>query len=58
MVSAAKKDGVDADLAKYDGKWAIEEPTDQPLQGDLGLTLKVCSLLKQNRFGFNPKCLL
>ncbi|XP_071786235.1 calnexin-like isoform X2 [Asterias amurensis] len=40
VVSAAKKDGVDADLAKYDGKWAIEEPTDQPLQGDLGLTLK------------------
>ncbi|XP_038055261.1 calnexin-like [Patiria miniata] len=38
--STAKKDGVEADLSKFDGKWSIEEPVDQPLQGDLGLVLK------------------
>ncbi|XP_002735033.1 calnexin-like [Saccoglossus kowalevskii] len=40
VVSQAKKDGVDEDIAKYDGKWALEEPEKQPLVGDLGLVLK------------------
>ncbi|XP_067663080.1 calnexin-like isoform X1 [Haliotis asinina] len=37
--SQAKKDGVEEDLAKYDGKWAFEEPKENPLTGDLGLIL-------------------
>ncbi|XP_077984489.1 calnexin-like [Glandiceps talaboti] len=39
-VSKAKKDDVDEDIAKYDGKWELEEPEKQPLDGDLGLVLK------------------
>lgn len=42
MLSKAKKEGVDEDIAKYDGKWSVEEPTDNPLRGDVGLVLKVC----------------
>eukprot|EP00057_Strongylocentrotus_purpuratus_P033382 XP_791226.2 PREDICTED: calnexin [Strongylocentrotus purpuratus] len=38
--SKAKKDGVDEDISKYDGKWAIEEAETSPLAGDLGLVLK------------------
>lgn len=44
LVSEAKKDGVDEELAKYDGEWAIEEPEEQPLIGDMGLVLKVRSV--------------
>jgi len=40
IVSQAKKDGAEEAIAKYDGKWSIEEPTDNPLQRDLGLVLK------------------
>lgn len=39
--SQAKKDDVEEDIAKYDGKWSVEEPKDSALDGDLGLTLKV-----------------
>ena len=42
-MSKAKKDGVDEELSKYDGKWSVEEPETQPLIGDLGLVLKVCT---------------
>lgn len=39
--SQAKKEDVDEDIAKYDGKWSLEEPKDSSLLGDLGLVLKV-----------------
>ncbi|XP_071951807.1 calmegin-like [Antedon mediterranea] len=38
--SEAKKEGVEEEIAKYDGEWEIEEPKKQPLVGDLGLVLK------------------
>ncbi|XP_033105970.1 calnexin-like [Anneissia japonica] len=38
--SEAKKDGVEDEIAKYDGKWKVEEPSKQSLVGDLGLVLK------------------
>jgi calnexin len=38
--SIAKKEGVDEDLAKYDGEWDIEEAFDSVIEGDLGLGLK------------------
>ncbi|XP_060599699.1 calnexin-like isoform X1 [Ruditapes philippinarum] len=38
--SQAKKDDVEEDIAKYDGKWSVEEPKDSALEGDLGLLLK------------------
>ncbi|KAL3878356.1 hypothetical protein ACJMK2_030717 [Sinanodonta woodiana] len=40
VLSEAKKDGADENIAKYDGKWSVEEPTDNLIQGDLGLVLK------------------
>ncbi|BFZ14594.1 hypothetical protein BsWGS_17633 [Bradybaena similaris] len=40
VLSQAKKDGAEENLAKYDGKWAIEEPKDNPIDGDLSLILK------------------
>ncbi|XP_043493413.1 calnexin-like isoform X1 [Polistes fuscatus] len=40
VLSEAKKDHIDEDIAKYDGIWTIEEPK-RPIQdGDLGLVLK------------------
>ena len=39
--SEAMKDGVDADIAKYDGEWAIESPTSGGFSEDLGLVMKV-----------------
>lgn len=38
--SEAKKDDVDEELAKYDGKWAVEAAEEGSLKGDLGLVLK------------------
>ncbi|XP_052249549.1 calnexin-like isoform X1 [Dreissena polymorpha] len=38
--SQAKKDNIEEELAKYDGKWSLEEPKDSALIGDLGLVLK------------------
>lgn len=40
VVSQSKKDGTDEAIAKYDGRWSIEEPSDNPLRNDLGLVLK------------------
>lgn len=37
--SEAKKDGVDEAIAKYDGKWSVMEPKDNPMIGDNGLVL-------------------
>ena len=39
--SEATKDGVDADIAKYDGEWAIENPTVGGFSEDKGLVMKV-----------------
>jgi len=38
--SQAKKDGADDEIAKYDGKWAVEEQLKNGLKGDMGLVLK------------------
>lgn len=35
--SQAKKDGVDENIAKYDGTWSIKEPKNNPMVGDSGL---------------------
>ncbi|XP_073342391.1 calnexin isoform X1 [Pagrus major] len=40
VVSSAKKEDADEDIAKYDGKWAVEEMKDSKLPGDKGLVLK------------------
>ncbi|XP_060080929.1 calnexin-like isoform X2 [Ylistrum balloti] len=39
-VSQAKKDDTDETIAKYDGKWSLEEPKDNAMEGDLALLLK------------------
>ncbi|XP_063413598.1 calnexin-like isoform X1 [Mytilus trossulus] len=38
--SQTKKDGAEETIAKYDGKWSVEEPKDSALKGDHGLVLK------------------
>ncbi|XP_045115472.1 calnexin-like [Portunus trituberculatus] len=38
--SQAKKEGVDDDIAKYNGVWELEESEKMPLIGDRGLLLK------------------
>lgn len=38
--SRAKKEGIDEDIAKYDGLWALEDPIKSILREDLGLVLK------------------
>ncbi|XP_043674244.1 calnexin-like [Vespula pensylvanica] len=40
ILSEAKKDNIDEDIAKYDGIWTIEEPKTPIQDGDLGLVLK------------------
>lgn len=40
ILSEAKKDSIDEDIAKYDGIWSIEEPKKHAQEGDLGLVLK------------------
>ncbi|XP_020370674.1 calnexin [Rhincodon typus] len=40
IVSKAKKDDADEDIAKYDGKWEVEEMKNTKLYGDKGLVLK------------------
>ncbi|XP_039631849.1 calnexin isoform X1 [Polypterus senegalus] len=40
IVSAAKKEDTDEEIAKYDGKWEVEEMKDSKLSGDKGLVLK------------------
>ncbi|OWF46265.1 calnexin-like isoform X2 [Mizuhopecten yessoensis] len=39
-VSQAKKDDTDENIAKYDGRWSVEEPKDNAMEGDLALLLK------------------
>lgn len=38
--SEAKKDGIDEEIAKYDGVWEVEPPEREALRGDQGLVLK------------------
>ncbi|KAK1904617.1 Calnexin [Dissostichus eleginoides] len=40
VMSSAKKEEADEDIAKYDGKWVVEEMKDSKLAGDKGLVLK------------------
>ncbi|XP_037116432.1 calnexin isoform X2 [Syngnathus acus] len=40
VLSSAKKEDTDDDIAKYDGKWEVEEMKDSKLPGDKGLVLK------------------
>lgn len=40
VISQAKKEGLEEDLAKYDGVWEVEAPRRDALRGDLGLVLK------------------
>ncbi|XP_076683697.1 calnexin isoform X3 [Andrena cerasifolii] len=40
VLSEAKKDSIDEDIAKYDGVWSVEEPKKHAQDGDLGLVLK------------------
>jgi len=40
ILSEAKKDVKEADIAKYDGEWKVEEPSSPILKGDRGLVLK------------------
>ncbi|XP_062333178.1 calnexin [Osmerus eperlanus] len=40
VVSKAKKEDIDEEIAKYDGKWSVEEMKDGKLPGDMGLVLK------------------
>ncbi|XP_078509659.1 calnexin isoform X1 [Lissotriton helveticus] len=39
ILSKAKKEDIDEDIAKYDGKWEVEEMKDTRLPGDKGLVL-------------------
>ena len=38
--SAASKDGVEADLAKYDGRWEVAAPEAEGIEGDLALIMR------------------
>ncbi|VDL66685.1 unnamed protein product [Nippostrongylus brasiliensis] len=38
--STAKKDGVEAEIAKYNGKWEIGAPSEVSIQGDFGLIVR------------------
>lgn len=38
--SKATKDGVDSDIAKYNGKWIVSQSKDNAISGDLGLLLE------------------
>jgi len=62
--SQAKKDGADDDIAKYDGKWAVEPLLKDGLKGDMGLVLKskakhsAISAPLDRPFNFNNKPLI
>ncbi|XP_070198494.1 calnexin-like isoform X2 [Littorina saxatilis] len=61
VFSETKKDGADETIAKYDGKWVVEEPKSNPIEGDLGLILKskakhhAVSSLMNKAFDFSGK---
>lgn len=62
--SEAKKQGVDENIAKYDGKWEIQSPSRRILKNDLGLVLTTeakhaaISTLLDKPFEFKDKPLI
>ncbi|KAL4707456.1 hypothetical protein ACJJTC_000100 [Scirpophaga incertulas] len=62
--SEAKKQGVDENIAKYDGKWEIQAPSKKLLKGDSGLVLTTeakhaaISALLDTPFEFTDKPLI
>ncbi|XP_052005780.1 calnexin-like [Xyrauchen texanus] len=64
VLSQAKKDSIDEEIAKYDGKWEVEEMQDTKLPGDKGLVLKskakhhAISALLLRPFTFDTKPLI
>ncbi|KPJ16233.1 Calmegin [Papilio machaon] len=62
--SEAKKQGVDENIAKYDGKWEIQAPSRRILKDDLGLVLTTeakhaaISALLDKPFEFKDKPLI
>ncbi|XP_046704813.1 calnexin [Silurus meridionalis] len=64
VVSQAKKDSIDEEIAKYDGKWEVEEMKETKLPGDKGLVLKsrakhhAISALLLRPFTFDTKPLI
>lgn len=58
------KEGIDEDLAKYDGLWVVEAPQRDGLKSDLGLVLKskakhaAISAKLDKPFQFNDKPLI
>ena len=62
--SEAKKDGVEESISKYDGKWSVGEPKDNPIVGDNGLIFMseakhgAISSSLQNTFNFLDKPLV
>ncbi|XP_060740470.1 calnexin [Tachysurus vachellii] len=64
VLSKAKKEGIDEEIAKYDGQWEVEEMKDSKLPGDKGLVLKsrakhhAISALLLRPFVFNTKPLI
>jgi len=62
--STAKKDGVEESISKYDGKWVVAEPKDNPIVGDNGLIFMseakhgAISSPLQNPFKFEDKPLV
>lgn len=63
-MSQAKKEGIEEDLAKYDGVWEVEAPRRDALRNDLGLVLKskakhaAISSKLETPFTFNDKPLI
>lgn len=61
VVSQAKKDGVEAAISKYDGKWSIDIPKDSAMKGDNALILKekakhhAVSTMLPTKFEFNDQ---
>ncbi|XP_017763616.1 PREDICTED: calnexin-like isoform X2 [Eufriesea mexicana] len=64
IISEAKKNSIDEDIAKYDGIWSIEEPKKHAQEGDLGLALKskarhaAISTILSKPFYFNDRPLI
>ncbi|XP_050362590.1 calnexin-like isoform X1 [Nymphalis io] len=62
--SEAKKQGVDENIAKYDGKWEVQSPSRRILKNDLGLVLMTeakhaaISALLDRPFEFKDKPLI
>nr|XP_026491515.1 calnexin-like isoform X2 [Vanessa tameamea] len=62
--SEAKKQGVDENIAKYDGKWEVQSPSRRILKNDLGLVLTTeakhaaISALLDRPFEFKEKPLI